>query len=100
MCPDHTEEPPPLILLRAAFDNEVGGPALVLAQHGLPRLAVLHKKENPIAECSQEIPRLKEGLDGEAVASHFGSLTAATASSRFPPYGGPLEIGRSLLRLH
>ena len=51
----------------AALDDRVDGAALVLAQHGLPRLAVLDVEQNPVLQRAQEVGALEERLHREAV---------------------------------
>ena len=57
----------------------------MLAQHGLPRLAVLDVKEDPVAQRAQEIGRLEEGLDGEPIAFLRLLLPARHESARDVP---------------
>ena len=56
-----------LVRVRAARDDLVDGDALMLAQDGLPRLAVLDVEEDPVLQRAQEVGRLEERLHREAV---------------------------------
>ena len=51
----------------AALDDPFRRLPLVLAQHGLPGLAVLDIEEDPVPQRAQELRRLEERLDGEPV---------------------------------
>ena len=71
--------------LGAALDDAVHGSALVLAQHGLLRLAVFNVEQDPVAQCAQEIGRLEKRLDGEAVAFFRPLLPTRHGPARYVP---------------
>src|SRR5579884_2150948 len=58
----------------AAPDDLVDRAALVFAQHGLPRLAVLNIEEDPVLQGAEKVGRLEERLDREAVLLIWGLL--------------------------
>ena len=62
------DQPAPLLGLGATLDDQVDGVALVLAQHRLPCLTVFDVEQDPVAQRAQEVGRLEERLNREAVA--------------------------------
>ena len=52
----------------AAVQDRVDGSLLMLTQHRLARLAILHVEKDPVLQGTQKFGRLEEGLHGEAVA--------------------------------
>ena len=69
----------------AAIDDPVGGAPLVLTEDGLPRFAVLHIEEDPVAQGPQEVGRLEERLDGVAVGLVVLLLPPRRESARDVP---------------
>ncbi len=61
------DEPALLGLVLASLDDLVDGNALVLAQDGFPRLAVLDIEQDPVAKRAKEIGGLEECLHRELV---------------------------------
>ena len=79
------DEPAPLRMRGATLDDAVDRAALVLAEHGFSRLAVLDVKENPVPQGAKEVVRLEERLDREPVALLRALLPARHESARRIP---------------
>jgi hypothetical protein len=60
----------------ASLDDSVDGAALMLAQHGFLRLAVLDVEQNPVLEGAEEIGAFEERLHREARASALPAPSA------------------------
>src|SRR5581483_8871686 len=61
------DQPPVLRWVGAPFDHRIDGAALVLAEDGLPGLAIFDVEEHPLAQGAKEVTWLEERLYGIAV---------------------------------
>ena len=86
----------------AAFHDAVHRAALMLAQHRLPRLAVLDVEQNPVPQRPQKRGRLEERLDREPIAVVRAFLPARHEAARgVPRHAVPVvEQVRDVEELH